>query len=104
MYASATSEQLLLDLSPRQMTPPMQWGERREGDEDEGEVGEGERRGGGDGEDRGLAVVDFSRLHLFMVSGYRGNKNHDYVCAHVSLHVVGIYNAVAQHVWDVWDV
>lgn len=89
MYASAMSEQLLLDLSPRQTTPPMQWREREEGDEDEVEVGEGKRGGCGEGGDRGLAVVDFSHLHLFVVSGYRGDKNHDYVCAHVSWH--GVY-------------
>ena len=75
----------------------MQWGEReeegegedgeeREEEAEEGEGGEEEVGGGGwrGGGDRGLAVANFSCLRLFMVSGYRGNSNHDYMCAHVS--------------------
>ena len=73
VYASATSEQLLLDLDPRGSEV---------GGESEGGGGRGEMGGG---EDQGLAVVELSTLHFFLVSGYCGDQNHDYVCAYVSL-------------------
>ena len=79
LYASATSEQLLLDLDPG----------GREG-EGEGEQEKGKGRGetggmGRGGEDHGLAVVELSTLHFYLVSGYHGDQKHDYVCAYVSV-------------------
>ena len=92
LYSSAASDQLLLDLSPRQTPPTLHWRKpaEEEGEEEEGEGGGGGEMKEGRGRDWGLAVVDFSHLHLFVVSQYRGDRNHDYVCAYVSL---------SDHLW-----
>lgn len=74
LYASAMSEQLLLDID-------------HGGGEGEGERRSRETGEGGEGEDHGLAVIELSTLHFYVVSGYRGNRNHDYVCACVSGYV-----------------
>ena len=73
LYASALSQPPLLDIES-------EGGEEGEGGRGGVREGETGRRG-----DRGLAVVDLSTLHFYIVSGYRGNRNHDYVCAYVSL-------------------
>lgn len=68
------SEELLLDIDLG-------------GGEGEGEKGNRGTGESGRGEDHGLAVVELSTLHFYLVSGYRGNQNHDYVCAYVSGYV-----------------
>lgn len=84
LYASAMSEPLLLDI-----------------DHGVGE-GEGERRNreAGIGDDHGLAVIELSTLHFYVVSGYRGNKNHDYVCAYVSgnmyMYIIHVHVVVSR--------
>ena len=72
LYASALLEPPLLDIDS-------------EGGEGEGER-EGRRGGNERGEDHGLAVVELSTLHFYLVSGYRGDQNHDYICASVSIY------------------
>ena len=69
LYASALSEPPLLDI----------------GGEEEREKG-GVAVGGARTreEDHGLAVIELCTLHFYLVSGYRGDRNHDYVCAYVS--------------------
>lgn len=41
--------------------------------------------------DRGLAVVELSTLHFYLVSGYHGDCNHDYVCAYVSTYMCNLH-------------
>ena len=59
MFQSATYDGRLLDLSPRSSHPPPTH------------------------KDCGLAVADLTNLHLFSVSGYKGDPTHDYFCAQV---------------------
>ena len=35
-------------------------------------------------QEHGLIVLDTSNLHLFVVTGYKGNPTHDYLCAQVN--------------------
>ena len=84
LYASALSEPPLLDLDSTE----------GEGEGERGEGGAAAVRVAGEGGgkqlecDRGLAVVEISTLHFYLVSGYRGNLSHDYVCAYVSTYIV----------------
>ena len=67
----------------------------REGEEEGvGSVRETERE-----EDCGLAVVEISSLHFYLVSGYHGDPNHDYICAHVCTYPYCIHLHRCIHRW-----
>ena len=64
IFHSASSEGHLLDLSPKSTTAAA-------------EVGM----------DSGLVYSDLTNVHLFSVSGYKGDPTLDYFCAQVHIHV-----------------